>query len=251
MTRITGFGQDGPYAQRPAFATQAEAMSGFASINGEPDRGPLLPPIALTDEVAAIAGAFATMVALHSGEGQIVDLSLLEAMFQMMGPLVAAQQLHGYEQPRLGSGIPFSVPRGNYETADGEWIAVSTSHYAVAARVMEMIGVGDDARFTSFDGRVEHRVELDKRMADWIGARSAADVLAAFEEANAAAAPVLGMKAICADPHYAARGTIADVDGTPMQGLIARLSATPGRIRWPGRPLDADRAEILSEIRDD
>jgi crotonobetainyl-CoA:carnitine CoA-transferase CaiB-like acyl-CoA transferase len=251
ITRVTGFGQDGPYADRPGFATLAEAMSGFAAINGEPDGGPLLPPIALTDEVAGLAAAFATMVAVHSGEGQIVDVSLLESLFQLMGPLASLHGLTGRVQERLGSGIPYSVPRNTYRSADDQWIAVSTSAESVAARVMELIGVGDDERFATFGGRVEHREEIDRRMAEWIGARPAAEVLAAFEAANAAAAPVMTMADIAADPHYRAREAITDVDGVPMQGLVAHLSATPGHIRWPGRPLGADTEEVLAELDDD
>ena len=110
ILRVTGFGQDGPYAGRAGFATIAEAMSGFAALNGEPEGGPLLPPIALTDEVTALVGAFATMVALHSGVGQVVDVNLLESLFQCMGPLASAFVSTGYLQPRLGSGIPYSVP---------------------------------------------------------------------------------------------------------------------------------------------
>src|SRR5439155_26555559 len=106
VTRITGFGQDGPYADRPGFATLAEAMSGFAAVNGEPDGAPLLPPIALADEVTGLVAAFATMVAVHSGVGQVVDANLLDSMLQIMGPLPAALALLGYQQPRLGAGIP-------------------------------------------------------------------------------------------------------------------------------------------------
>src|SRR5712691_5498788 len=123
ILRVTGFGQDGPYAQKPGFATMAEAMSGFAAINGEPDGPPLLPPIALTDEVAALAGAFAVMVALRhrdrTGEGQVIDVNLLESMLQMMSALPSAAAHLGYEQPRLGSGIPYTVPRGTYRCSDG------------------------------------------------------------------------------------------------------------------------------------
>ncbi|HEX4906767.1 MAG TPA: CoA transferase [Acidimicrobiales bacterium] len=245
ILRVTGFGQDGPYANRPGFATMAEAMSGFASLNGEPDGGPLLPPIALTDEVTALVGAFAIMVALHSGVGQVVDVNLLESLFQIMGPLASAYAVNGYEQPRLGSGIAYTVPRGTYRTSDGRWVAVSTSAESVAKRVMDMIGVGHDPRFATFAGRVEHRDEVEQLMADWIAERTQADVLAAFEAAQAAIAPVLSMADIATDPHYAARGTIVDVDGTPMQGLVARLSKTPGRIRWAGRPLAADQDDVL------
>src|SRR5688500_6721843 len=109
ITRVTGFGQDGPYAGHPGFATLAEAMSGFAGLSGEPGGAPLLPPIALTDEVTALAAAFATIVALRSGVGQVVDVNLLESMLQLMGPLPSAAAVLGYDQPRLGSGIPYSV----------------------------------------------------------------------------------------------------------------------------------------------
>ena len=152
ITRVTGFGQDGPYAGRPGFATIAEAMSGFAAVNGEADGGPLLPPIALTDEVTGLVAAFATMVALHRGVGQVVDVNLLESLFQLMGPLIGAYRLLDYEQPRLGSGIPYTVPRGTYRTSDDQWVAISTSAESVARRVLDLIGLGHDSRFRSFDG---------------------------------------------------------------------------------------------------
>ncbi|MBI3256648.1 MAG: CoA transferase [Actinobacteria bacterium] len=248
ITRVSGFGQDGPYARRPGFATLAEAMSGFAAINGEPEGAPLLPPIALTDEVTALVGAFATMVALHSGRGQVVDVSLLESLFQLMGPLPSAHHLFGYEQPRMGSGIPYTVPRGTYRTSDGRWVAVSTSAESVAHRVMSLIGVGDDPRFASFEGRVANREELEALVVAWIGARNLEEVLRVFNEAEAAIAPVMSMADIAKDPHYAAREAIVEVEGVHMQGLVARLSATPGAIRWAGRPLGADTEEILAEL---
>jgi crotonobetainyl-CoA:carnitine CoA-transferase CaiB-like acyl-CoA transferase len=244
VTRVSGFGQDGPYAARPGFATIAEAMSGFAALSGEPDGQPLLPPIALTDEVTGLAAAFATMVALHSGVGQVVDANLLETMFQMMGPLASLYAVTGEQQPRLGAGLPYTVPRGTYRCADGRWVAVSTSSDTVAARVMDVLGVGDDPRFDTFAGRTEHRDELEQVMVDWCLRRTQAEVMDAFTAAEAAIGPVYDMADIATDPHYAAREAITDVGGTPMQGLIARLSATPGTLRWPGRPLDADGDHI-------
>ena len=210
ILRVTGFGQDGPYAGRAGFATIAEAMSGFAAINGEPDGAPLLPPIALTDEVTALVGAFAAT---------------------------------GYLQPRLGSGIPYSVPRGTWQCADGHWVAVSTSAESVAGRVMELIGFGDRADLQTFNGRIAARAEIDARMADFCAARPLDAVLAEFEGAQAAAAPIFDMADIAADPHYAARGAIVEVDGTAMQGLVARLSETPGAVRWAGKAMDADEPE--------
>ncbi|MEZ5179774.1 MAG: CoA transferase [Acidimicrobiales bacterium] len=250
VTRVTGFGQDGPYAQRPGFATLAEAMSGFAAINGEPDGAPLLPPIALTDEVTGLAAAFATMVAVHSGVGQVVDVNLLESLFQFMGPLMSLWALRAELQPRLGSGIPYSVPRGTYRCADGRWVAISTSAESVAVRVLELVGLGDDPRFEGFAGRIAHRDEVDATVAAWCAARPLATVLAEFEAAQAAAAPVYTMAELAEDPHAVARGIVADVGGTPMQGLVARLSATPGRLRWAGRPLGADTEAVLAELDD-
>jgi crotonobetainyl-CoA:carnitine CoA-transferase CaiB-like acyl-CoA transferase len=248
LTRVTGFGQDGPYASRPGFASVAEAMSGYAAIAGEPDGAPLLPPIALTDEVTGLVAAFATMVALHSGVGQVVDVSLMESLFQLMGPLISVYRLTGELQPRLGSALPYTVPRGTFRCADGRWVAISTSSDSVAARVMALLGVGDDERFATFAGRVEHRDELDLLTAQWVAARSLDEVVIAFEAAEAAIGPVLDMAGISADPHFAARGAVVEVGGVPMQGLVARLSATPGRLAWPGRRLDADGAEIRQSL---
>jgi crotonobetainyl-CoA:carnitine CoA-transferase CaiB-like acyl-CoA transferase len=248
ITRVTGFGQDGPYAGRAGFATLAEAMSGFASLSGEPDGAPLLPPIALTDEVTGLTAAFATMVAVHSGVGQVVDVNLLESLLQIMGPLVSAAAVEGWEQPRLGSGVPYTVPRGTWQCRDGGWVAVSTSAESVARRVLELVGLGDDESLRTFDGRVAARGRIDARMAEWIGQRTRDEVLAAFEEAHAACAPVYSMNEVLTDPHVQARGSVETVDGTPMQGLVARLSATPGRIRWAGRPLGADTDEVLAEL---
>jgi crotonobetainyl-CoA:carnitine CoA-transferase CaiB-like acyl-CoA transferase len=250
VTRVTGFGQDGPYRDRPAFATQAEALSGFAAINGEPDGAPLLPPIALTDEVTGLVAAFATMVAVHSGRGQVVDVNLMESMLQMMGPLVPLYGLLGETQQRLGAGIPYTVPRNTYRCADGSWVAISSSAESVAQRVLELIGLGGDPRFVGFDGRVSHREEIDECLGAWVSSRTRDEVLAEFDRVHAAAAPVYDMADIFADPHYAARRAITTVDGVPMPDVVARLSATPGGVRWAGRPQDDDGDSIRAELRD-
>ena len=244
ITRVTGFGQNGPYAHRAGFATIAEAMSGLASISGEPGGQPLLPAIALTDEVTGLVAAFATMVALHSGVGQVVDVSLLESVFQIMGPLISLFLTTGQQQPRLGAGLPYTVPRGTYRCSDGKWVGVSTSANSVAARVMALLGVADDERFRTFAGRAANRDELEAIMRAWCAERTQAEVMAAFEAAEAAIGPVLDMEDISTDPHYAARRAIIELSDTPMQGLVAKLSATPGSLKWAGRSLDADGADI-------
>lgn len=248
ITRVTGFGQSGPYAHRPGFATLAEAMSGFADVNGVPDGAPMLPPIALTDEVTAIVAAFATMVAVHSGVGQVVDVNLLESMLHLMGPLLSAHALTGYLQPRLGSGIPYSVPRNTYRCADGSWIALSTTAESVAQRLLALVGVPDDPRFAGFENRVERREEIDAIVGAWVARHTRDEVLAAAEAAEVAVAPVLTMADLVVDPHLAARGSIVEVDGVPMQDVIARLSATPGGVRFAARAMGADTEAVLSEL---
>lgn len=247
VTRVTGFGQTGPYASRPGFATIAESMSGLAAISGEPDGQPLLPPIALTDELTGLVAAFATMVAVHSEVGQVVDVSLLESMFHFMSPLVSLYALTGLQQQRLGAGLPYTVPRGTYRCADGRWVGLSASSDSVAARLLQLLDVHDDPRFTTFASRMEHRDELETVMREWCRLRTRDEVVQAFTEAEAAIGPVMDMADIATDPHYAARDAIVEVEGTPMQGLIAKLSATPGVLRWQGRALDADGDSIRAE----
>jgi crotonobetainyl-CoA:carnitine CoA-transferase CaiB-like acyl-CoA transferase len=247
ITRVSGFGQDGPYRNRAGFASIAESMSGFAALNGEPDGAPLLPPIALTDELTALVAAFATMVALHSGVGQVVDVSLLESMLAMMTPLVSLFGVTGELQQRLGSGLPYSVPRGTYLCADGKWVGISTSSSSVAARVMTLLGVGDDERFTTFAGRSEHRHELEALTSAWCAERTRPEVIAELEAADAAVGPVYDLADVAADPHIIERASIVDLEGTPMQNVIARLSATPGALRWKGRAIDADGDAIRAD----
>jgi crotonobetainyl-CoA:carnitine CoA-transferase CaiB-like acyl-CoA transferase len=247
IVRVSGFGQDGPYAKRPGFASIAESMAGLAAVSGEPDGPPMLPAIALTDEVTGITAAFAAMVALHSGVGQVVDVNLLTTIFQMMGPVISLYKLTGELQPRLGSGLPYTVPRGVYQCVDGKWVGVSASSDTVAARVMKILGLETDERFTTFAGRMEHRELLQKLMGEWCATRTRDEVVAIFEELEAAVGPVFDMSDIAKDPHYAARNMIQEVGNTPMQGLIAALSKTPGVLHHEGSALDADRDDITTQ----
>lgn len=257
IVRITGFGQTGPYAQRPGFATIAEAMSGYADLSGEPGGGPLLPPIALTDEITALVAAFAAMAGLRhaalTGRGQVVDISLLESMLQIMGPLPSAWAQLGHLQGRLGSGLPFTVPRGTYRCADGVWVGLSASADSVAGRVLRLLGIDHDERFRSFQGRFEHREALERVTRDWIAARASAEVIAAFESVDAAISPIYTMRDIAEDPHIHARQALVEVDGIVMQNVVAKLSLTPGVVRSAGPPLDVgdtDPAAIAFLPRD-
>jgi crotonobetainyl-CoA:carnitine CoA-transferase CaiB-like acyl-CoA transferase len=252
ILRVTGFGQTGPYAQRPGFATIAEALSGFSQLSGEPDGPPLLPPIALTDEVSALVGAFSALAALRhadrTGEGQVVDVNLLESVLQIMGPLPAAWVHLGYLQPRMGSGIPYTVPRGTYRCADGVWVALSTTAESVASRALELLGLGADRRFADARSRFANRDELEKHTVAWIAARPSREVLDAFSRVDAAIAPVYDMSDVAADPHVVEREALVRVGELTMQNVVARLSKTPGSIEGPGPRLGQHRDEILAEL---
>ncbi|MEV5428811.1 CoA transferase [Streptomyces sp. NPDC052701] len=260
LARVTGFGQFGPYAHRPGFGTLAEAMSGFAAITGEPDAPPTLPPFGLADSIAGLTTAYAVMTALaareRTGAGQVVDLALIEPILTVLGPQPIWYDQLGHVQPRTGNRSQNNAPRNTYRTADGSWVAVSTSAQSVAERVMRLVGrpeLTDEPWFATGAGRARHADVLDEAVGTWIAAHPRGEVLAAFEKAEAAIAPVQDVRDVMADPQYQALDTVTTVDDPDlgplrMQNVLFRLSATPGRIRWAGRPHGADTDEVLAEL---
>ena len=260
LSRVTGFGQSGPYARRPGFGTLAEAMSGFAALTGEPDGPPTLPPFGLADGIAALATAFAAMTALEArrstGHGQVVDLAIIEPILWLLGPQISAFDQLGEVQPRTGNRSTNNAPRNLYRTLDGRWLAVSTSSQRIAERVMTLVGrpeLVSEPWFATGRGRAQHAALLDEAVGRWVAQRPAEEVERAFETAEAAVAPVYDVRDILADPQFAALGTIAHVDdpelGTiAMQNLLFRLTSTPGSIRWTGRPPGVDTDAILGEL---
>ncbi|AQS70079.1 CaiB/BaiF CoA-transferase family protein [Streptomyces pactum] len=260
LTRVTGFGQFGPYARRPGFGTLAEAMSGFAAMTGEPDAPPTLPPFGLADSIAALATAYAVMTALaareRTGEGQVVDMAIIEPILTVLGPQPTWYDQLGHVQPRTGNRSQNNAPRNTYRTADGTWVAVSTSAQSVAERVMRLVGrpeLIDEPWFATGADRARHADVLDAAVGDWIARHGRADVLAEFEKAEAAVAPVQDVRDVMADPQYQALDTVTTVDDPElgplrMQNVLFRLSATPGAIRWAGRPHGADTEEVLTGL---
>ncbi|QIP88760.1 CoA transferase [Streptomyces sp. Tu 2975] len=260
LARVTGFGQFGPYSHRPGFGTLAEAMSGFAAATGEPEGPPTLPPFGLADSVAALATAYAVMTALSArattGRGQVVDMAIIEPILAVLGPQALWYDQLGYIQPRTGNRSRNNAPRNIYRTADGGWLAVSTSAQSVAERVMHLVGrpeLVDEPWFATGTGRAEHAGELDDAVGGWIARRTRDEVIDAFEKAEAAVAPVYDISDVMDDPQYQALGTITEVPDSElgtlrMQNVIFRLSETPGRIRWAGRPHGADTEEVLAEL---
>ncbi|MFE2279287.1 CaiB/BaiF CoA transferase family protein [Streptomyces sp. NPDC059454] len=260
LVRVTGFGQFGPYAHRPGFGTLAEAMSGFAAITGEPDAPPTLPPFGLADSIAGLTTAYAVMTALagrdRTGEGQVVDMALIEPILTVLGPQPTWYDQLGHVQPRTGNRSQNNAPRGTYLTADGTWVAVSTSAQSIAERVMVLVGrpdLIDEPWFATGADRARHADLLDEAVGGWIARHTRTDVLAAFEKAEAAVAPVQDVRDVMADPQYQALDTITTVDDPElgplrMQNVLFRLSGTPGAIRWAGRPHGADTEEVLTEL---
>jgi len=260
IARVSGFGQTGPYAARPGFGTLAEAMSGFAALNGDPDGPPLLPPFALADGVAALATAFAIMVALRAreetGRGQLVDTSLIEPLMTLLGPQVTAYDLLGELQPRTGNRSSHNAPRNLYATADGSWVAVSASATSIAERVLRLVGRPDLVEqpwFATGTGRAEHVDEIDDAVAAWIAVRPRDEVLASFDAAEAAIAPVYDARDILQDPQLNAVGAIVTVEDErlgplKMTNVVSRLSDTPGEIRSTGGRHGADTDAVLTEL---
>jgi crotonobetainyl-CoA:carnitine CoA-transferase CaiB-like acyl-CoA transferase len=260
LVRISGFGQTGPYRTRAGFGTLAEAMSGFAAITGEPDGPPTLPPFGLADSIAGISAAVAATMALYhrdarGGPGQSIDLAIFEPLVTVLGPQPIFYDQLGEVPQRTGNRSINNAPRNTYRTADGNWVAVSTSANSIAERVLTLVGhpeVITEEWFVTGAGRVQHADLLDGYVADWIAARSRDEVLDAFTEAQAAIAPVYDVADLLADPHVVQRESIVTVDDPDlgpvrMQNVLFRMSQTPGSIRFTGRPLGADTDAVLGE----
>lgn len=260
VTRVTGFGQFGPRAQEPAFGTIAEAMSGFAHSTGQPDGPPTLPPLALADNISGLAATIATLTALHhrdrTGEGQVIDLAIIEPIMQMLGSQITVYDQLGVITQRKGNRSENNAPRNTYRTADGDWVAISTSAHSIAERVMRMVGRPDIVAQPWFnDGyqRALHADEIDEAVGSWILERSTDDVVDEFAKAQAALGVVYDVSRVVSDPQYNAIGAIAtvqdeDLGPVRMPNVLFRMSGTPGSIRHAGRAHGADTDQVLASI---
>jgi crotonobetainyl-CoA:carnitine CoA-transferase CaiB-like acyl-CoA transferase len=234
-------------------------MSGLAHMTGEPDGPPTLPPFGLADGTAALAGAYATTLALlhreRGGGGQVIDLSLLEPLLMILGPAPTIYDQLGEIPGRHGNRSPNNAPRNTYLTKDGRWVAVSTSSLSVAQRVLTLVGhpeVTQEPWFASAGERVKYADELDGYVAKWIGAHDAAHVIAEFERVGAALAPVYTIEDLVNDPHVIDRDIITTVEDDQlgrlrMQNVMFRMSDTPGDIAFTGRELGRDNDEIYGK----
>jgi crotonobetainyl-CoA:carnitine CoA-transferase CaiB-like acyl-CoA transferase len=261
VLRVTGFGQSGPYADRPAFGTLVEAMSGFAHLTGQAEGPPQLPAFGLADSIAAMAGVSAVMMALYhrdarGGSGQVIDLSLLEPIMTAVGPAPSVYAATGEVQQRQGNRSSNNSPRNLYRTVDGHWVAVSTSANVIAERVLRLVGhpeVIDEPWFANGSSRADHADLLDGYVGGWIAQRSRDEVVRSFTEAGAAVAPVYSAADLVEDPQVRHREMLVEVDdpdlGTLLQhNVLFRMSATPGGIRSTGRGHGADTDEVLGAL---
>ena len=261
LVRVSGWGQTGPYRDRPGFGTLVEGMAGFAALNGFDDREPVLPPLAMADMIAGLYGAMSVLVALRhrevkGGRGQVIDLSLLEPVFSVLGPQVADFRLTGEVKERIGSRSHTAAPRGAYKSKDGKWIAMSGSMQTMAERLFRVMGREDlitDERFLTNSLRLRYNHILDPIVREWMGERTLDENLEIFEREGITAAPIYDIAQIVEDEHYREREVVIEVEdeelGTiAMHNVIPRLSASPGRLRRPAPKLGEHTAEILGEL---
>jgi len=248
MIRVSGFGQTGPYKDRPGFGTLAEAMSGFAHITGQPDGPPTLPPFPLADTTAALFATIGALLCLYmrdaklSGRGQIVDASLLESLYAMLGSHAVAYDQLGLPGRRTGNRTAGSAPRNVYRTKDNRWVALAGSTQTITERLFKEMGRPDlitDPRFKTNRDRLANVEELDTIVGAWVLERTQAECIAQLIEAEVAVAPVADFKDLAEDPHLISRKALASVEdpelGTlRMPDVQPRLSETPGRIRYAG-----------------
>ena len=260
VVRVSGFGQTGPYAALPGFGTLVEAMSGFAARTGFADREPVLPPLALADMIAGLYGAFATLTALRArdggtAKGQVIDLSLLESIFSVLGPEAAIYAQTGAVKERVGSASNTSSPRNVYRCADGHYVALSGSTQAMAKRLFETIGRADmikDPRFATNSDRVKHRPLVDEAVGGWFATRTRDEALKLMREASVTVGPVYTIADAMDDPHFRGRGIIVDVEDrelgqVPMHNIVPRLSDTPGGWQKPAPGLGEHTDAVLTE----
>jgi formyl-CoA transferase len=258
VVRISGWGQTGPYRERPGFGSLVEGMSGLAAMSGFPDREPLLPPNALADSIAGYAGAMAALIALrhvetNGGPGQLIDLPLFDPLFSILGPLAAQYRLTGKVRPRVGSRSTNAAPRNVYRTKDDKWVALSASTQAMAERLFIAIGhpeINQDSRYRTNSGRVANVDALDAIIGDFVATLDQKDACDFFEKAEVTVGPIYDISQIVEDTHFQEREIIVevpddDVGRFPMAGIVPRMLGTPGDLFRPAPKLGQDSVEIL------
>ena len=260
LVRISGYGQTGPYRERPGFAAIAEAVAGLRYVTGFPDRPPVRPNLSIGDTIASLHGVIGALLALHevrkTGKGQVVDVALHEAVFNCMESLLPEYDAQGYVRERSGSALPGIAPSNLYPCKDGTWVLIAGNADSLYRRLMSAIGredLRDDPALARNDGRAAQMERIDDAIAAWTRERSLAAVLETMERAQVPAGRIYSAADIAADPHFAARGMIQEIvagDGEPLKvpGIVPKLTATPGAIRSPAPKLGEHTEQVLQEL---
>ena len=261
IVRVSGWGQTGPYRERPGFGTLIEGMSGYAHLNGFPDKPPALPPLATADMIAGLYGAYAVMMALRhveiqSGRGQVVDLSLFDSMFSFVASEAIKYRVSGQVSMRAGNQSQHTAPRNVYRCGDGKFICLSASMQRMCERLLAAIGRSeliDDPRFRTNEDRVQNRDALDDIIQDFMIQRSLDENLRYFEDAQITVGPILAMDDLLHHPYMEGRQVVTEFDdpevgAIPADTPVPRLSQTPGRLNAPAPKLGAHTQEIEDEL---
>lgn len=262
LARISGYGQTGPYAPKPGYASVAEGYGGLRYVTGFPDRPPARPNLSLGDSIAGLHAALGILAAIHhrdvrgTGEGQVVDVAIYESVFNLMESVVPEFEKYGIVRERHGSKVTGIVPSNTYRCADGRHIIIGGNGDSIFRRLMTAAGRGDlaeDPRLARNDGRVEHEAEIDAAIEDWTGRRTFAEVLEALEAAGVPAGPIYSVEDQMRDPHFQSRGLfervdLPDGDSVTLPTFAPKLSETPGGTSWPGPPLGAHNDEVYGGL---
>ena len=258
--RISGYGQSGPYRERPGFAAIAEAMGGLRYVNGFPDRPPARPNLSIGDTLASLHGVIGALLALHhvknGGKGQVVDVALYESVFNVMESLLPEYDAQGYVRERSGSALPGIAPSNLYPCSDGAYVLIAGNADSLYRRLMSAIGredLRDDPALAKNDGRARQMERIDAAIASWSSRKTQQEVLDEMERAEVPAGRIYSAADIAADPHFAARDMIVDTiagDGAPLKvpGIVPKLEATPGAVRMPAPKLGEHTEEVLKAI---
>ncbi len=259
FTRISGYGQTGPYADKPGFASVCEGFSGFRYVNGFPGEAPVRPNLSIGDSIAGLHAAFGIVMALLSrqanGEGQTIDVALYEAMFNLMEGVIPEYSGAGVIREPSGTTVTGIVPTNTYRCVDGKFVVIGGNGDSIFQRLMKAAGqpeMASDPRLASNAGRVEHEAEIDRVLADWCRQHSSADILALLDQHRVPAGPIYNVEDMFNDPHFRARGLFerVEINGKPLDipAMMPRMKGTPGVTEWPGPELGQHTAEVLRDL---
>ncbi|MGE0310925.1 MAG: CaiB/BaiF CoA transferase family protein [Lautropia sp.] len=260
LVRLSGYGQDGPYRDRPGFGSIAEAMGGLRYVTGFPDRPPVRMNLSIGDSIAALHAVIGATMALHhrhrTGEGQVVDVALYEAVFNMMESSLTEYSATGVVRERTGTNLTGIVPSNTYPTSDNGHVVIGANGDSIFKRLTKAMGrpdLHDDPAYANNAGRAAHAAFLDAAIADWTRTLTQAECLVRLAAADVPSGKIYSVADMVDDPQFAAREMLLPLempDGARFlqPGIVPRMSATPGRVRWQGPPLGAHNDEVLGEL---